>query len=363
MIHDLQKPYYKSFAAVMRERILSGDYGLKPLPSERTLAEEMGVNYMTIRRGLNLLESEGLLSRQQNGRMGVSSTRRHRTIALLVPSVSASQNIEAMIRRIETTAAGMPCTLRAVLYRHWEDQTLRDAVEGFDGTFLYPLSESVPQAVLHFLQKAQHKVVSYECNASLRGIPTIRPFPPAFVEKLLEHLRSLGHRAIGCLNTQPPGTEVEDRINQWRYWMAAHDYKGRLVDIGSLPHADGNAGAYRQMKQMLKDKHTPMQETAWLCITAPAAMATMRALLDHGLQPGKDIAVCAINGEGFASYLNPRLTSLELPDTTPFIRICLQWMLGERPNWEGPLMMQPANVPLEIHESTLGKRSRRSRKS
>lgn len=351
MIHRLQKPYYKSVADLMRERILDGDYGLKPFPSERMLAEELGVNYMTVRRGLSLLEQEGILRRQPNGRMAISSDKEHRNIALLVPSV-ASQNLEAMIRRIELAAADMPCTLRTVLYRHWEDQTLRDAIEGFDGTFLYPISDKIPQPVLHFMQQPQHKVVSFEYNESLRGIPTIRPFPPVFVEKLLEHLKELGHRNIGCLNTQPPGTEVADRINQWRYWMAAHDFHGRLVDITPLRQSDSNANAYAAIKQILEDETNPMTETAWLCVTAPAAMAAMRAILDHGLQPGKDIAVCAINGEGFATYLNPRLTALEQPDTLPFARICLQWMLADAQPWKGPLMMHPPDVPLQIREST-----------
>lgn len=353
MTPQLEKPYYMSVARVMRERILSGDYALKPIPSERILAAELGVNYMTVRRGLSLLESEGILSRQSNGRMCVSSEKEHRNIAILVPS-GISQNIHTLRSSLERAASDLPCNVRAVLFHHWEDQTLRDAVEGFDGTFLYSLSEAIPPAVLHFLQRPQNKVVALEHNLSLHGIPTIRPFPPVFVEKALNHLKALGHTRIGCLNTQRSGTEVSDRINQWRHWMKANGLQGKLIDLPSSTNTGTLETAYQQMKDMLKNREQPMLETAWICITGPIAMAAMRAILDHGLQPGKDIAVCAINGERFATFLNPRLSALEQPDMTPLFKRSLEWMLGGSEIWQGPLMMQPAQVPFVARESTLG---------
>src|SRR5690606_5220397 len=103
MLPPLEKPYYKSVAKVMQERIRSGDYALRPIPSERALALELGVNYMTVRRGLGVLEKEGTLSRLPNGRLCISSEKEHRNIALLVPSV-LSQNIEVLRRALERSA-------------------------------------------------------------------------------------------------------------------------------------------------------------------------------------------------------------------------------------------------------------------
>ncbi len=54
---------YAQLAARLRQQILSGHYrpGL-PLPSERTLGEEYGVARETVRKALNVLRSEGLLT-------------------------------------------------------------------------------------------------------------------------------------------------------------------------------------------------------------------------------------------------------------------------------------------------------------
>ena len=64
-------PQYKKVSELVRKRILNGSYSLKLFPSERRLADELSVNYMTVRRGLQILEEEGMLVRQPNGRMRV----------------------------------------------------------------------------------------------------------------------------------------------------------------------------------------------------------------------------------------------------------------------------------------------------
>ena len=49
-------PYNKDIitgvSELVRKRILNGSYSLKVFPSERRLADELSVNYMTVRRGL-----------------------------------------------------------------------------------------------------------------------------------------------------------------------------------------------------------------------------------------------------------------------------------------------------------------------
>ena len=104
------------------------------------------------------------------------------------------------------------------------------------------------------------------------------------------------------------------------------------------------------MTKILEDPQR--KETAWLCITTPPALGAMRAILDKGLQPGCDIAVCSINGESIASVLNPPLTSLEPADPAPYLSICIDWMMRGGGHWQGPLLMRPHEVPLIIREST-----------
>ena len=352
MPKDAFIPNYRRVADNLRKRIINGSYAIKPIPSERQLATEFGVNFMTVRRGLHALEKEQLLVRQPNGRMQVKriqhGPKRHLNLAFLVPTMISS-TVELWRGAIERATADRPCVVRPMQYMHWDDPILIDSMEGFDGIFLDPVPEELPDPVKERLSRPQHPVVVIDHDFSGYGIPSIRIFPPLFVQRLLDHLEALGHRRIGCLNTQPEDSEVRERIDQWRLWMAIHRFCGRLLDSPVQPHGDVVLHGYEAMNEVLSDTR---EETAWLCTTAPTALGAMRAILDHGLMPGRDLAICSANGEGIASMLNPPLTALEAMDPTPFVAYCLDWMSNGGPPWQGPLLMQPAEAPLIIREST-----------
>ena len=347
------QPRYKKVADLIRKRIVFGDYGLKPIPSERQLAAEMGVNYMTVRRGLRLLEQENLVIRQPNGRARTTrvqqGAKKHLNLAFLMPTMVSPQ-LELWRWALEQVTLSRSCSVRPILYMHWDDPMLLDSLAGFDGIFLNPIPDPLPESTAEQLRNREHPVVVVGYDFSSYGIPSIEIFPPVFVQRLLDHLASLGHRHIGCLNTQPDDSEVQRRINQWRYWMAAHGFSGRVIDQSVKAHGDVIGAAHRAMCEILAG--AAPEETAWFCTTAPAALGVIRAILDRGLVPGRDIAVCTANGEGLAARLNPPLTALELSDPTPFISVCLDWMIGGGQNWQGPLLMQPETVPLIIREST-----------
>jgi hypothetical protein len=77
----------------------------------------------------------------------------------------------------------------------------------------------------------------------------------------------------------------------------------------------------------------------------------MRALVDHGLWPGRDIAVCA--GDGVLSQeLIPSLTSPICPPDDPYFEMCLDWFASDEPQWSGPLLVQTLEGELFIGEST-----------
>lgn len=346
-------PQYKKVAEIVRRRIIQGSYSLKLFPSERRLAEELGVNYMTVRRGLQIIEKENMLARLPNGRMRVKRIQQgkkaHLNFGFLTPTFS-SGTVESWRMAIEKVAADRPCSVRPILYMHWDDPILLDAMEGFDGIFLVPIPEKIPESIASKLREQEHPVVVVDRDLSSYGAPSIQLFPPVFIQKLLDHFESLGHKRIGCLNTQTTSQEVEDRINQWRYWINAHGFSGRLVDESIAPHGDPVERGYDAMSRILAGGK--VTETAWLFITTPAALGAMRAMLDRGIRPGKDFAMGSVNGDRLASMLNPPLTSLEPPDPVPFISACLDWMMKGGRQWQGPLLMRPSDVPLIVRESS-----------
>jgi DNA-binding LacI/PurR family transcriptional regulator len=352
--HKVKKqPRFRRVADLIKERILLGTYAFKPLPSDRQLATECGVNYMTVRRGLQLLIDEGLLLRQTNGRIQVTrATQGHKpclNIAFLVPTI-ASPHAELWRMALETEIAKLNGTLRTILYVHWHDPMLMDCISGFDGVFLAPENEPIPSEIAERLRKPEHPVVIVDQDYSHLGLPTIKFFPPSSAQRLLNHLVATGRKRIACLNVQPIIPEVQERMDQWKIWTAVHHHQGPLINEPVTTHHPALPHAYKVMKKLLKSKN--FDADAIYCVTLQAAIGAMRALWDHGLEPGKEIAVCAINGEGMAPMLKPTLTALEFSDPTPFVTFCLKWMADGGKTWTWPLLMQPAEVPLYIGEST-----------
>jgi DNA-binding LacI/PurR family transcriptional regulator len=349
-------PLYQRIAKILKTRILHGDYSLKAIPSERKLAQEFGINFMTVRRSLRALAKDGFLIRLTNGRLSVKGAgvgrKRYFNFAFLLPANASgvSAMMEKCRRALEAVSEKFSASIRPVLFSHWNDPALLDSVMTFDGVFLYPFEDEPPAAVLSHLRSAGHPVVVLDHDFTRFGIPSLHFFPPVFAQKLLDHLDKQGHRSIGCLNTQSQNMETLSRINQWRLWMAAHGFTGRLVDKPVELHGSTGHHAYTAMKKLLKEDRG--SETAWVCVTMPAAIGAIRAMSDLGIRPGDDMAVCAINGEGLADLLVPSVTALEQPDLQTFLKYTLQWMLSGNTVWQGPLLLQPGDARVVVRDST-----------
>lgn len=85
-------PLYIQIAEGFLDRIESGE--LSPgdrLPSERELSQMLGVNRMTLRRALQLLESQGLLLRRQGDGTYVAEPKIERQAGQLVPFTRGMQ--------------------------------------------------------------------------------------------------------------------------------------------------------------------------------------------------------------------------------------------------------------------------------
>jgi len=346
-------PNYKNVANLMRRRILHGAYALKPIPSERQLAEEIGVNYMSVRRGLRVLEKDGLLMRGEEGRMEIRRARQgqktHFNFGLLMPTFKSSAMGLWRIA-LEKACSHLPCNIRPVVYLHWDDPVLLNAIKGFDGIFLSPLPAPLPEPLAARLRPPTSSVVVLDEDFSGHGIPSIQIFPSIFIHRLLDHLKSLGHQKIGCLSTQPDNPEIRERINQWRLWKEMNGIGGNLEDHPVPPHGDPIQQAYKIMSQLLRGSR---EETGWFCTTTPAALGLMSALNDLGQRAGHQVAVCSANGEGIAAMFDPPLTALEAHDPGPFIHQCLDWMVEGGQIWRGPLLMRPTHVPLAIRGTTI----------
>jgi DNA-binding LacI/PurR family transcriptional regulator len=335
---------------VLERRIRSGNYLLATIPAERQLADEIGVSRMTARKAVQALVDDGLLARDGNGRIVVGdSARPGLTVGFLVPSLG-SPDVDAWRRAMAATAASFAAAVHPIVYLHWDDPVIAQALAACDAVFLYPSAEPIPAHVTARLRGAGKPVVALEQDLTAFGIPSVRVFPAGFVHRLLDVLADLGHRACDCFSVQTPGVVIESRIAQWNLWRAHRRFAGRLLGRPIQPYASPLAQARAEMGRVI-DAGEPLA-TSLFCTTAPAAIGAVRALHDRGRRVGRDVSVCVFNDEELAQYTVPSLTCVRRPDVGPYLSVCFEWMRRGGQDWIGPLLLEPEQVDLFRGEST-----------
>jgi len=338
-------------AELMKKRILNGDYALKNLPSVRELARELDISYVTAQRAYVELERLAAVVRRPTGRLEINRQQSpHVQVAFLTPTFH-SLNLDIWRNAIDMAVSARGGQVRPVLYTHWDDPHLTDVLDSFDGIFLAPLPSVIPANVLPQLQRAGRLVILEE-NLSHIGIPSLTLLPPVFVQTMLDHLDTRGHRHIDCFNVQPMNPIIEQRIEQWQLWMSAHHYHGHLINTPVAVHTSAYAQAYQTIAEGLRAG--TLTATALFCTSLPAAVGANRALYEQGIRAGAEIALCSIDGEGVAPYTIPSLTTLDAPDAAPFLHRCLDWMEDPHADWVGPLWMHPRDPLVIARESTAG---------
>ncbi|OGV53350.1 MAG: hypothetical protein A2X45_17350 [Lentisphaerae bacterium GWF2_50_93] len=329
-------------------RIQNGDYYVRGIPSERELAEEIGVSRMTARKAVKKVLDDGHLFRLPNGRLQIRSGNTRPQIALLA-SAYPSTETEGWNINLSKLSREFDFLLRPVYYYHNDDPVIKSTIERFDCTFFLP--SCLPDNLIPELKKCGKPFFILNSDWSRFGMPSILLFPPVFVNKLMDHLSSLGHRRIDCLNVQPDTGVISDRIGQWKSWNDGHGFKGRLFNEPIAPYTDPYPVAYNLVDRLIS--RGKFDTKALLCISEPAALAAMCAMIDHGIRPGKDVSVCVAGTGMRPESFRPSLTSLNGVDPVPFLVTCIKWILKKNRRWTGPLLLQPENIDVNIRQSTV----------
>jgi LacI family transcriptional regulator len=335
---------------MIRKRLLHGDHRAGRLPGERQLAAELGLSRPTVRKAIRQLSDQCLLVRGANGRLKApepeDNGQGRRLIAFLHPGRIGRES--ALWRDgVYAAADARGALVRSLSYEHYGDPVISAALDGYDGVFLLPLThEEIPGTLLKLMAGKRSRIVMLDRDETASGLRSVMVFPFASGDKLLGHLRSLGHKRIDCLNIQPMNPVIEARIAGWRAYLARYKLAGELI---TGPKNGSLEAAYRIVSRRLQKGFPPA--TAIYGTTVHAAIGAMRALHEQGLRIGRDISVCAVNDEGLGPYLVPSLTSLQTPPRDRYLRKALDWMTG-RAEWARPSLVQPGEAPLFIGEST-----------
>ncbi len=306
---------------------------------------------MTARKAVQSLVRKGLLSRQDNGRLTVQPLKVAKgamTVGFVTPaSLSTARVWEYELRETLAQRNGM---LRPIAYTSPTDPTIFEALDTeLDGWF-FILPQQPPPLLLGRLRRLRDRVVVLWQDTSALGIPSIETGPPAFVGKLIDHLVSLGHKRIDCLNTQPEDSVIRKRIDTWRQAIAERKVEGQFHGLTVDHFQSGAATAREETARLLRSGQ--LNASALFCSTTSQAWGAMRACCDAGLRIGADISICGFGEIDTARLLIPSVTAVQPADRRPFLEKGLDWIASRGVDWPHPLRLEPDDVSLFIGEST-----------
>lgn len=344
---------YAHVSDLLERRIRHGDYLLKEFPTDRQLSAEFEVDTRTARRAVAQLIDAGLLIRQRNGRPAVNAetaTRRNLMRVAFLSIAYPSPYVWRWQRALAQAAEERGAMFRPVSYVHPDDAVVQDTLEGFDGVFFGLFGQDPSPHLLRTFRRSGTPVVFLDADLSEYGLPSVWMASPGYTAHLLDHLASLGHVRVSCINTQQHNAVTDARVDAWRKWIRQDGRAGRLIDEPAAPFESPTEQAYRAALEALDSGG--FGASALLCSTCAAAKGVYRACHERGIDVGRDIAICSSDdGAGEAPYFIPSLTALQDPDPTPYLSTCFDWMVRGG-DWEGPLLLQPREVPIFVGEST-----------
>ncbi len=304
----------QEIAAQLRLRMVHGDYLAGPLPSERSLAAELGCSYLTARRAAEVIIAEGLLMRNANGRLVPALTRnggagRHKIVAFLAdvyPSSGTQIWFLAVSRAMEAKGA----RVRMLHFHHWDAPVIREAVRTCDETYLLPCSEKPPAPVMAMLKKHQKRITVLEYDWTGEGFHCVTPYPArACLRLLMTHLKEQGYTRVDAINVQPKDDVVAARIASWDYERRRLGLDGALIDQPT----DTGASPYEHANAVLPEILKPRFQKDYACvgITLPAALGAMRGLYQTTFKLGDDVGICSVANEEMAKFLTPGITCID----------------------------------------------------
>jgi DNA-binding LacI/PurR family transcriptional regulator len=307
---DKATPKYILVENKIRQAIKSKEI-VDKLPGERTLAKEFGYSYMTIRKAVENLVTEGILYKLPTKGTFVAdrktSKKKTKIIGYFLDnSIAAgltSPYYSLVFDSLEKQASKHGYSL--IYFSDAGDGSSLKQLNNIDGVIIscFPRIENIVNEI------NQHvPVVVMDNSSSDKTIPSIIIDNFNAVSSSVDYLCSLGHKRIGFMTGLADSDVGKDRYSGYQSGLSNHGLKlnEKLVFKGDYSFESGANGA----EYFLLLKNPP---TAIICANDAMAIALIREATQRGLSVPDDLSVIGFDDIPVASHINPPLTTLAAP--------------------------------------------------
>ncbi len=327
------------------------------LTPERKLAKKFSVSRETVRRGLDLLEKQGIVSRSQGRGTLVlprAATRKKKGTARVV--VATHQQLGVAGHSGDTIAGMADESAKAewlISFANLTSPTTRQqffsrlAGGDVDGVLLHAVTDR--QLVEEVLRLWGGPVVLVDHSYEDMPVTSVRDDSEGGARQAMLHILSLGHRRIGYV-------EISSReLNPWRYAGYADTLRDSGIELDErlvVPAFSSFDAGRRAGDQILAIDSPP---TAVLAFDDLRAWGVWRAAEAAGLEVGRDFALVGFGDAAAQSGFPEELTSIRF-DSTRIGRLAVE-KLGELMSGKA----RPGELVLAPTELVVRKSSREAR--
>ena len=282
------------------------------LPGERILAKELGFSYMTIRKAIDNLVSEGVLYRIPTKGTFVADHNTGKKAETLTIGYFLDSSIEAGIsspyysmifNALEKEATRHGYTL--TYFSDAGEHNLKKVLKKLDGVIAtcFPRIEHIIEDI-----KQSIPVVVMDNSAADKSIPSVIIDNYSAEAATVDYLYRLGHQKIGFLCGLSDSDVGKNRFAGFRRGLKNNNlpYDESLVFRGDYSYEAGLKGA----DYFLRLPQTP---SAIVCSNDSMALGAMGQFHKAGVKVPDDISIVGFDDISVASRVVPPLTTSAAP--------------------------------------------------
>lgn len=313
------KAKYQKVAEFIKRRALEGDYALNLPPSERRLAKETGVSYMTARRAVQELFKEEVLIRGENGRLQLnqaySNLQSSKHIVLITPAWN-SPIMHQWRMGLKLAIEKHGGIFKVVTYDHPDDPAIYDALDG-EFNHIFIISDNPSDTLKLKISKMPEKIISIACDMSELGVLSVDDVAPDHINDLVLRLKSLGHHDILFFNTQPEGLVIKKRMEIWQTAIKKTGLNGIIINNPVQSFQNASLKAYEVFIDLIKTNQ--IHFTAVYSSTVPTGVGILRAMYETGLRCPEDLSICSLGERDDAQLSIPAISVIDTSNFNSFI--------------------------------------------
>ena len=307
---EKSKPKYVLVEEKIRQAIKNREFTDK-LPGERTMAKQFGFSYMTIRKAVDNLVTEGVLYKvpTKGAYVADRKTGKKKTNVIgyfLDSSIVAglsSPYYSLIFNALEKQASKHGYSL--IYFSDIGDSTSLKHLNKVEGVIAscFPRIENV----IHDINTST-PIVVIDNSSSDKTIPSVIIDNFNAVNDSVDHLCKLGHKRIGFMTGLDDSDVGKNRYAGYVNGLIMHDLKldEGLVYKGNYSFKSGLAGA----EYFLAMDAPP---TAIICANDSMAIAALRKIVTKQLIVPDDISILGFDDIEVAGQIEPGLTTVSAP--------------------------------------------------